>query len=49
MYSINMKQKAKDEGAGVVEQLEGIESEVKALQSMTQRMVLSQSEMVCNM
>nr|KAJ0189490.1 hypothetical protein LSAT_V11C800447620 [Lactuca sativa] len=37
--------KAKDEGAGVVEQLEGIESEVKALQSMTQRMVLSQSEM----
>ncbi|KAI3515907.1 hypothetical protein L1887_14812 [Cichorium endivia] len=37
--------KAKDEGAGVVEQLEGIESEVKALHLMTQRMVLTQSEM----
>lgn len=37
--------KATDEGAAVVEQLQAIESEVKALHSMTQRMVLTQSEM----
>ncbi|KAI3730784.1 hypothetical protein L1987_61961 [Smallanthus sonchifolius] len=37
--------KAKDEAAAVVDQLQGIESEVKALHSMTQRMVLTQSEM----
>ncbi|XP_071690859.1 coiled-coil domain-containing protein SCD2-like [Rutidosis leptorrhynchoides] len=37
--------KAKDDAAAVVEQLQGIESEVKAFHSMTQRMVLTQSEM----
>lgn len=37
--------KAKDEAAVVVDQLQGIESEVKAFHSMTQRMVLTQSEM----
>nr|XP_043609197.1 coiled-coil domain-containing protein SCD2-like [Erigeron canadensis] len=37
--------KAKDEAAAVVDQLQGIESEVKAFHSMTQRMVLTQSEM----
>lgn len=42
-----MEQKAKDEAAAVVDQIQGIESEVKAFHSMTQRMVLTQSEMVC--
>ncbi|XP_076952334.1 coiled-coil domain-containing protein SCD2-like [Bidens hawaiensis] len=37
--------KAKEEAAAVVDQLQGIESEVKAFHSMTQRMVLTQSEM----
>ncbi|XP_076908190.1 coiled-coil domain-containing protein SCD2-like [Bidens hawaiensis] len=37
--------KAKEEAASVVDQLQGIESEVKAFHSMTQRMVLTQSEM----
>ncbi|XP_057773855.1 coiled-coil domain-containing protein SCD2 [Salvia miltiorrhiza] len=36
---------AKKESASVVEQLRGTESEVKALRSMTQRMVLTQHEM----
>ncbi|GFQ01190.1 coiled-coil domain-containing protein scd2 [Phtheirospermum japonicum] len=36
---------AKNEAATVVEQLRGTESEVKALRSMTQRMVLNQHEM----
>ncbi|KAL1565356.1 coiled-coil domain-containing protein SCD2-like [Salvia divinorum] len=36
---------AKKESAAVVEQLRGTESEVKALRSMTQRMVLAQHEM----
>ncbi|KAH6771128.1 myosin [Perilla frutescens var. hirtella] len=36
---------AKKEAATVVEQLRGTESEVKALRSMTQRMVLTQHEM----
>ncbi|KAK6160469.1 hypothetical protein DH2020_003850 [Rehmannia glutinosa] len=36
---------AKNEAATVVEQLRGTESEVKALRSMTQRMVLTQHEM----
>lgn len=44
--AICMNQKAKNEAAAVVDQLQGIESEVKAFHSMTQRMVLSQSEMV---
>nr|GEU63214.1 coiled-coil domain-containing protein SCD2 [Tanacetum cinerariifolium] len=37
--------KAKDEAAAIVDQLQGIESEVKAFHSMTQRMILTQSEM----
>ncbi|KAK9063565.1 hypothetical protein SSX86_017435 [Deinandra increscens subsp. villosa] len=37
--------KAKDEATAIVDQLQGIESEVKAFHSMTQRMVLTQSEM----
>lgn len=45
--TIHIIQKAKDEAAVVVDQLQGIESEVKAFHSMTQRMVLTQSEMVC--
>ncbi|KAJ6347072.1 hypothetical protein OIU76_003716 [Salix suchowensis] len=36
---------AKDEAAVVVRQLQGAESEVKALRSMTQRMILTQKEM----
>ncbi|KAA8530001.1 hypothetical protein F0562_034541 [Nyssa sinensis] len=36
---------AKNEAAAAVDQLQGTESEVKALHSMTQRMVLTQSEM----
>ncbi|XP_039006576.1 coiled-coil domain-containing protein SCD2-like [Hibiscus syriacus] len=36
---------AKDEATTIVSQLNGAESEVKALRSMTQRMVLSQNEM----
>ncbi|KVG92117.1 hypothetical protein Ccrd_026093, partial [Cynara cardunculus var. scolymus] len=40
-----MNQKAKDEATVVMDQLQGIESEVKAVHSMTQRMVLTQSEM----
>ncbi|XP_051122075.1 coiled-coil domain-containing protein SCD2 [Andrographis paniculata] len=36
---------AKNEAATVVERLHGIESEVKALRTMTQRMVLTQHEM----
>uniref|UniRef100_A0A3Q7GFE3 Uncharacterized protein n=1 Tax=Solanum lycopersicum TaxID=4081 RepID=A0A3Q7GFE3_SOLLC len=38
-------QKAKDEAAAAVDQLQGSESEVKALRSMTQRMILTQNEM----
>uniref|UniRef100_A0A5B7AN50 Putative coiled-coil domain-containing protein SCD2 n=1 Tax=Davidia involucrata TaxID=16924 RepID=A0A5B7AN50_DAVIN len=36
---------AKNEAAAAVDQFQGTESEVKALRSMTQRMVLTQSEM----
>ncbi|KAI9400992.1 hypothetical protein POPTR_001G065800v4 [Populus trichocarpa] len=36
---------AKDEAAAVMRQLQGAESEVKALRSMTQRMILTQKEM----
>ncbi|KAJ6712949.1 FAS-BINDING FACTOR-LIKE PROTEIN [Salix purpurea] len=36
---------AKDEAAVVMRQLQGAESEVKALRSMTQRMILTQKEM----
>uniref|UniRef100_A0A2P2PHZ8 Coiled-coil domain-containing protein SCD2 n=1 Tax=Rhizophora mucronata TaxID=61149 RepID=A0A2P2PHZ8_RHIMU len=36
---------AKDEAAAVMQQLHGAESEVKALRSMTQRMILTQKEM----
>ena len=39
-------QNAKDEAAAVMRQLQGAESEVKALRSMTQRMILTQKEMV---
>lgn len=42
-----MDQNAKDAAAAVVQQLHGAESEVKALRSMTQRMILTQKEMVC--
>ncbi|XP_049360683.1 coiled-coil domain-containing protein SCD2 [Solanum verrucosum] len=38
-------QKAKDDAAAAVDQLQGTESEVKALRSMTQRMILTQNEM----
>ncbi|KAK8625457.1 hypothetical protein V6N13_090329 [Hibiscus sabdariffa] len=38
-------EKAKDEATAIVSQLNGAESEVKALHSMTQRMVLTQNEM----
>ncbi|XP_022148903.1 coiled-coil domain-containing protein SCD2 isoform X2 [Momordica charantia] len=38
-------QKAKDETASVVQQLHGAEHDVKALQSLTQRMILTQKEM----
>uniref|UniRef100_A0A6N2M879 Coiled-coil domain-containing protein SCD2 n=1 Tax=Salix viminalis TaxID=40686 RepID=A0A6N2M879_SALVM len=38
-------QNAKDEAAVVMRQLQGAESEVKALRSMTQRMILTQKEM----
>ncbi|KAK3018168.1 hypothetical protein RJ639_003838 [Escallonia herrerae] len=42
---ITFNQKAKDEALAAVDQFEAMESEVKALQSMTQRMVLTQNEM----
>ncbi|PHT34397.1 Coiled-coil domain-containing protein SCD2 [Capsicum baccatum] len=38
-------QKAKDDAAAAVAQLQGTESEVKALRSMTQRMILTPNEM----
>ncbi|PHU03102.1 hypothetical protein BC332_28353 [Capsicum chinense] len=38
-------QKAKDDAAAAVDQLQGMESEVKALRSMTQRMILTPNEM----
>jgi hypothetical protein len=41
-----MNQNAKDEAVDVVQQFRGAESEVKALRSMTQRMILTQKEMV---
>lgn len=37
---------AKDEAVIAIDQLHGIESELKALRSMTHRMVLTQHEMV---
>lgn len=42
-----LNQNAKDAAEAAVQQLHGAESEVKALQSMTQRMILTQKEMVC--
>jgi len=42
-----LDQKVKSEATAAVDQLQGTESEVRALHSMTQRMVLTQSEMVC--
>jgi len=41
-----LKQNAKVETEAVMRQLNGAESEVKALRSMTQRMILTQKEMV---
>ncbi|KAG7025228.1 Coiled-coil domain-containing protein SCD2 [Cucurbita argyrosperma subsp. argyrosperma] len=38
-------QKSKEETANVVQQLHGVEHDVKALRSMTQRMILTQKEM----
>jgi hypothetical protein len=43
-----LNQNAKDEAAAVMQQLHGAESEVNALRSMTQRMILTQKEMVCH-
>lgn len=43
-----LNQNAKDEGSAVMQQLHGAESEVNALRSMTQRMILTQKEMVCH-
>lgn len=40
-------QNLKDEAATALEQLQEAESEAKALRSMTQRMILTQEEMVC--
>lgn len=45
--SIFLKQSAKDEAAAVIRQLQETESEAKALHSATQRMLLTQEEMVC--
>lgn len=42
-----LNQKAKEASAVVMQQLDGAESEVKSLQLMTQRMILTQEEMVC--
>ena len=42
-----MNQNVKTEAAAAVDQLQGAESEVRGLRSMTQRMVLTQREMVC--
>ena len=49
LYALNsfLNQTAKEDTAAIVQQLRGAESEVKALRSMTQRMVLTQKEMVC--
>lgn len=46
-YLFPLKQNAKIETEAAVRQLNGAESEVKALRSMTQRMILTQKEMVC--
>jgi len=43
-----VKQSAKEEVQTTVDQLREAESEAKALRSMTQRMILTQEEMVCN-
>lgn len=40
-------QNTKDDTAAVLQQLRAADSEVKALRSMTQRMILTQKEMVC--
>lgn len=45
---LTVKQSAKEEVAAAVDQLREAESEAKALRSMTQRMILTQEEMVCN-
>jgi hypothetical protein len=37
----------KDEAAAAAEQLQEAESETKSLRTMTQRMILTQEEMVC--
>lgn len=44
---ICLNQNLKDEAATAVEQLREAESETKALRTMTQRMILTQEEMVC--
>ncbi|PPS05964.1 hypothetical protein GOBAR_AA14684 [Gossypium barbadense] len=43
--ALRQRENAKDEATAIVRQLHGAESEVKALRSMTQRMVLTQKEM----
>ncbi|XP_024934332.1 coiled-coil domain-containing protein SCD2 isoform X2 [Ziziphus jujuba] len=43
--ALRQRENAKDTAAAVVQQLHGAESEVKALRSMTQRMILTQKEM----
>lgn len=42
-----LNQNLKEEAANAVEHLQEAESEAKALRSMTQRMILTQEEMVC--
>lgn len=44
---LSFEQNLKDGAATAVEQLHEAESETKALRSMTQRMILTQEEMVC--
>lgn len=44
---VYFNQNLKDEAVTAVEQLQEAESETKALKSMTQRMILTQEEMVC--
>ena len=47
LFIFYMNQNVKTEAAAAIDQLQGAESEVGGLRAMTQRMVLTQSEMVC--
>lgn len=46
-YIVYFEQNLKDEVVTAMEQLQEAESETKALRTMTQRMILTQEEMVC--